>query len=95
MSRAAEGSNRRMLRARDAMDRDYAKPLDIPALARNNSARFSGYVGKDLPKARAAMCPFEYRQELRSWRRLLSFWLSDQGGLRPESPPAAALVLTS
>ena len=23
-----------MLRARDAMDRDYAKPLDIPALAR-------------------------------------------------------------
>jgi AraC-like DNA-binding protein len=34
MSRAAEESNRRMLRARDAMDRDYAKPLDIPALAR-------------------------------------------------------------
>jgi Putative metallopeptidase len=61
----------------------------------SNPARFSGYVGKDLPKARAAMCPFEYRQELRSWRRLLSFWLSDQGGLRPESPPAAALVLTS
>ncbi|MGZ4268437.1 MAG: helix-turn-helix domain-containing protein [Solirubrobacteraceae bacterium] len=34
MSRASEDSNRRMLRARDAMDRDYAKPLDIPALAR-------------------------------------------------------------
>ncbi|MGH3006312.1 MAG: AraC family transcriptional regulator, partial [Gaiellaceae bacterium] len=30
MSRAVEESNRRMLRARDAMDRDYAKPLDIP-----------------------------------------------------------------
>ncbi len=29
-----EETNRRMLRARDAMDRDYAKPLDIPALAR-------------------------------------------------------------
>jgi transcriptional regulator GlxA family with amidase domain len=28
-----EDCNRRMLRARDAMDRDYAKPLDIPALA--------------------------------------------------------------
>jgi AraC-like DNA-binding protein len=27
MSRAVEESNRRMLRARDAMDRDYAKPL--------------------------------------------------------------------
>ncbi len=34
MSRATEDSNRRMLRARDAMDRDYAKPLDIPTLAR-------------------------------------------------------------
>ncbi|MDH2429416.1 AraC family transcriptional regulator [Sphaerisporangium sp. TRM90804] len=29
-----EESNRRMLRARDAMDRAYAEPLDVPALAR-------------------------------------------------------------
>lgn len=29
----AEDQNRRMLRARDAMDRTYAEPLDIPALA--------------------------------------------------------------
>src|SRR5437667_8440798 len=34
MSRAVEESNRRLLRARDAMDRTYAQPLDIPALAR-------------------------------------------------------------
>lgn len=34
MSRAAEESNRAMLRARDAMDRSYAEPLDVPALAR-------------------------------------------------------------
>jgi AraC-like DNA-binding protein len=34
MSRAVEESNRHMLRARDAMDRDYARPLDIPTLAR-------------------------------------------------------------
>src|SRR4051812_10430003 len=34
MSRAVEESNRRMLRARDAMDRGYADPLDIQALAR-------------------------------------------------------------
>ncbi|SDN66841.1 AraC-type DNA-binding protein [Allokutzneria albata] len=33
MSRAVEESNRRMLRAKDAMDRAYAEPLDIPALA--------------------------------------------------------------
>src|SRR6202171_5783024 len=34
MSRAVEASNRRLLRARDAMDRTYAQPLDVPALAR-------------------------------------------------------------
>ena len=33
MSRAEEETNRRMLRARDAMDRAYAQPLDVPALA--------------------------------------------------------------
>ena len=33
MSRATEDTNRRMLRARDAMDRAYAEPLDIAALA--------------------------------------------------------------
>jgi AraC-like DNA-binding protein len=34
VSRAAEETNRRMLRARDAMDRSYAEPLDVAALAR-------------------------------------------------------------
>src|SRR5690554_1692880 len=34
MSRAAEETNRLMLRARDAMDRTYAQPLDIAALSR-------------------------------------------------------------
>jgi AraC-like DNA-binding protein len=34
MSAAVEESNRRMLRARDAMDREFARPLDVPALAR-------------------------------------------------------------
>jgi AraC-like DNA-binding protein len=33
MTRAAEDVNRRLLRARDAMDRAYAEPLDIPAIA--------------------------------------------------------------
>jgi AraC-like DNA-binding protein len=33
MSRAVEESNRRMLRARDAMDRSYDQPLDVPCLA--------------------------------------------------------------
>ena len=34
MSRATEQSNRYLLRARDAMDRTYAQPLDVAALAR-------------------------------------------------------------
>jgi AraC-like DNA-binding protein len=34
VSRQVEQSNRRLLRARDAMDRAYAQPLDIPSLAR-------------------------------------------------------------
>src|SRR3954447_25718707 len=33
MSRDAEDLNRRMLRARDAMDRAYAEHLDVPAVA--------------------------------------------------------------
>jgi transcriptional regulator GlxA family with amidase domain len=34
VSRGSEDSNRRMLRARDVMDRQYADPLDVPTLAR-------------------------------------------------------------
>lgn len=30
----SEDTNRRMLRARDAIDRDFAHPLDVPTLAR-------------------------------------------------------------
>ncbi len=33
MSREAEDLNRRLLRARDAMDRSYAEPLDVRAIA--------------------------------------------------------------
>jgi AraC-like DNA-binding protein len=34
MSKAIEDRNRRMLRARDTIDREYASPLDIATLAR-------------------------------------------------------------
>jgi AraC-like DNA-binding protein len=34
VSPAVEDRNRRMLRARDTMDRAFAEPLDVPALAR-------------------------------------------------------------
>ena len=44
MSRSTEDRNRRMLRARDTMDRAFARPLDVSALARVahvSSAHFS------------------------------------------------------
>jgi AraC-like DNA-binding protein len=44
MSRVIEDRNRRMLRTRAAMDRSFAQPLDVPALARVarvSTARFS------------------------------------------------------
>jgi AraC-like DNA-binding protein len=34
MARAVEDRNRRMLRARDTMDRAFAQPVDVPGLAR-------------------------------------------------------------
>jgi AraC-like DNA-binding protein len=34
VTRAIEQQNRRLLRARDTMDRAYAEPVDVPALAR-------------------------------------------------------------
>ena len=44
MSRATEELNRRMLRARDAMDRTYAQALDIPALARVASVSEAHFI---------------------------------------------------
>ena len=44
MSREVEELNRRLLRARDLMDRAYAQPLDVPAMARTalmSTAHFS------------------------------------------------------
>ena len=44
MSRAVEESNRAMLRARDAMDRAYAEPLDVPTLARIASVSEAHFI---------------------------------------------------
>lgn len=37
----------------------------------------------DLTPSRSRLCPFEYRGDLRSWRRLLRDRLTDRGGLLP------------
>ncbi len=44
MGSAVEDSNRRMLRARDAMDRAYAEPLDVPTLARIASVSEAHFI---------------------------------------------------
>src|SRR5690348_2035972 len=44
MSEATEQLNRRMVRARDAMDRTYAQPLDIRALARVASVSEAHFI---------------------------------------------------
>src|SRR6266581_8997009 len=44
MTRAVEELNRRMLRARDAIDRAYAEPLDIPRLAQVASVSDAHFI---------------------------------------------------
>ncbi|HEY1455356.1 MAG TPA: AraC family transcriptional regulator [Candidatus Dormibacteraeota bacterium] len=44
MTRAAEELNRRMLRARDAIDRAYSHPLDIPALAQTANVSEAHFI---------------------------------------------------
>ncbi len=44
MGRAVEEQNRRLLRARDAMDRAYAEPLDVATLARIASVSEAHFI---------------------------------------------------
>ncbi len=77
MSRASEESNRRMLRARDAMDRSYAEPLDIASLARiayvseahfirTFRATFSETPNRYLQRRRVERAMFQLRSSDRS-----------------------------
>jgi AraC-like DNA-binding protein len=75
MSRAVEDSNRRLLRARDAMDRSYAKPLDIPSLARVahvSPAHFSRSFRDTFGET-----PHRYLQRRRIERAMFLLWHSD------------------
>jgi transcriptional regulator GlxA family with amidase domain len=70
VSRALEDQNRRLLRARDAMDRTYAEPLDVPALAR--IARVSEAHFIRTFRATFGETPHRYLQRRRVER---SMWL--------------------
>lgn len=76
MSRAVEESNRAMLRARDAMDRAYAEPLDIPALAR--IAHVSGAHFIRTFRATFGETPHRYLQRRRIERAMYLLVQTDQ-----------------
>jgi AraC-like DNA-binding protein len=76
MSRAVEDSNRRLLRARDAMDRSYAQPLDIPSLARVahvSQAHFSRSFRETFGET-----PHRYLQRRRIERAMFLLWQTDR-----------------
>jgi AraC-like DNA-binding protein len=77
VSREAEDFNRRLLRARDAMDRAYAEPLDVPAVAavahvspahfsRSFRAVFGETPGRYLQRRRVERSMFLLRETDRS-----------------------------
>jgi AraC-like DNA-binding protein len=69
MSRAVEDSNRRMLRARDVMDRDYAASLDIAHLARVAHVSAAHFIRTF--KATFGETPHRYLQRRRVERAML------------------------
>jgi transcriptional regulator GlxA family with amidase domain len=76
VTRAAEDSNRRLLRARDAMDRSYAQPLDVPALARIanvSPAHFSRTFRDTFGET-----PHRYLQRRRIERAMFLLWQTDR-----------------
>jgi transcriptional regulator GlxA family with amidase domain len=75
MSTAAEESNRRLLRARDAMDRTYAQPLDIARLARIahvSKAHFIRTFGATFGET-----PHRYLQRRRVERAMFLLWQTE------------------
>jgi AraC-like DNA-binding protein len=76
MSRAAEESNRRMLRARDAMDREYARPLNVAALARVTHTSEAHFIRTF--KATFGETPHRYLQRRRVERAMFVLRQTDR-----------------
>lgn len=68
MGTAAEESNRRLLRSRDAIDRHFAEPLDIPTLASIACLSQSAYIRAF--KAAFGDTPHRYLQRRRIERAM-------------------------
>jgi len=76
MSAATEESNRRLLRARDAMDRSFAEPLDVAtlaAIAHTSEAHFSRSF-----KAAFGETPHRYLQRRRIERAMFLLRTTDR-----------------
>jgi transcriptional regulator GlxA family with amidase domain len=76
VSRAIEEQNRRLLRARDAMDGSYAQPLDVPSLARVahvSPAHFSRTFRETFGET-----PHRYLQRRRIERAMFLLWQTDR-----------------
>jgi AraC-like DNA-binding protein len=76
VSRAVEEINRRMLRARDAMDRAYADPLDVPALARVANVSAAHFIRKF--RATFGETPHRYLQRRRVERAMFLLRATDR-----------------
>ncbi len=68
MSRTREANNRQLLRARDAMDRDFALPLDIPKLAGTANVSQAHFIREF--KATFGETPHRYLQRRRVERAM-------------------------
>jgi transcriptional regulator GlxA family with amidase domain len=76
MSRAVEDSNRRLLRARDAMDRTYAQPLSVPTLARLALVSEAHLIRTF--RATFGETPHRYLQRRRVERAMFLLWETDR-----------------
>ncbi len=76
MSRAVEAFNRRLLRSRDAMDRAFAEPLDVPALAEIASISEAHYIRSF--RAAFGETPHRYLQRRRVERSMFLLRETDQ-----------------
>jgi transcriptional regulator GlxA family with amidase domain len=76
MSRGVEESNRRMLRARDAMDRAYAEPLNVPELARLVHVSEAHFIRTF--RATFGETPYRYLQRRRVERAMFLLRQSDR-----------------
>jgi transcriptional regulator GlxA family with amidase domain len=76
VSRASEESNRRLLRARDAMDRTYAQPLDVPSLARIAHVSEAHFIRTF--RATFGETPHRYLQRRRVERAMFLLWQTDR-----------------